>query len=272
MTVALPEFYFYILCMVAVGIPLLSFFLLVIIHKSIPWAFTMYLCYLTNQPCVFMHYPKGMLEIARPKLEKDLKPGVPQTYFYLKEWGIKIPDISGDNTELMMGKLRIIHYFKNNTAPINILDTVSLDRLKNWLNSKGVNIQNREDVIFYFLNQYINTGEFIKAVEDSAIEDTETKQFIINAIKVIDAHRSEIEALKIKDGIFTLTTAMMALDKVIAFTSAAFSNAKSAIEAQVRAKQLENKNQELYRTVMVIAVLLICAALAYAIISKSGVL
>ena len=78
--------------------------------------------------------------------------------------------------------------------------------------------------------------------------------------------------MKLKDGVFIFQTAMTAIDRTVAFTSAAFSNAKSALEAQIRAKIAEDKTKELYRTIMILAALLVCAAIAYAIISKSGTL
>lgn len=270
MAIVLSTVWFYILVGIAVVFPLFSIVITMSVFKQVPWAWTMYRCFKNNLPCIMQHYPKGGVEIAMPELEKDLKAGVPQTFFSVPKWGIKLPDIAGDNTELLMGKLRIIHYFKNNVSPTNIIDVVAIDRLKEWLNGKGVNVQNKEDIITFFLNDYVKTKDIIGTIEGSSVDDEETKRFIINTIKVIEANRKELEALRMRDGIFVWQSAMMALDRAIAFTSAAFANAKSAIEAQVRAKQLEDKNKEMYRTVLIIFVGLICAAIAYAIISKAG--
>ncbi len=270
MSVVLSNVWYYALIGIAIIVPLFSIIITLSIFKQIPWAWTMYQCFRNNLPCIIQLYPKGGIELAKPELEKDLRPGVPQTYFSVPKWGIKLPDIAGDNTGLLQGKLRIMWYFKNIVSPINIIDAVAIDRLKDWLNKKGVNIQDKEDVILFFLNDYVKTKNILDTLEGSSVDDDETRRFIIQTVKTIEANRKELESLRIKDGLFVFQSSMMALDGTIAFTSAAFANAKSAIEAQVRAKQLEDKNKEMYRMILMIFVGLICAAIAYAIISKSG--
>lgn len=261
---------------VAIGLPIIGMMgmlaFMISIHKAVPWAWPMYRCYQKNLPCAFNHYPKGRLEIEIPKVSKDLKTGVPVTYFEIKNWGYKVPDLSGDNTELLNGKLRVVHFFKNGVAPISCMSVLALDRMKSWMNSKGLNITNYEDVVLFFLNDYERTKNIKKQLEESSVDDEETRKFILKTIDIIEKNRSELNNLKVKDGLFTFQTAMMALDRTVAFTSSAFSNAKSAIEAQIRAKQLEDKNKEMGRTIILVVILLVGAAIAYAIISKSGAL
>lgn len=269
MATTLPDTMYYGLIAVAVLLPLFTIMITIMVFKQVPWAWTMYKCYRDNVPCIFKHYPKGGLDIAEPKLEKELKDGIPHTFFTVEKWGFRFPDIAGDNTELLMGKLRVLHYFSNGVSPVSVIDTVALDRLKEWLNKKGVNIHNREDVILFFMNNQAKIGNIREAIDASSIEDVETKKLILDAIKAIEDNKDELIESRIKDGVFTFQTAMMSLDRLIAFTSAAFSNAKSAIEAQVRAKQAEDKNKDLYRMVIFAVIIMIGGGLAYAIISRS---
>ncbi len=268
----LPEWQVYLMIVVMVMIPLLTGLIVLSIFKAIPWAWTMYKAFRANTPIVWKHHPRGASEICEAKIEKDLKEGVPVTYYKVDKWGFKVSDIAGENTELLMGKLRIIHYFKNNVSPVNLMDSVAIDQLFKWLQKKGINVTNREDAMLFILSEHGRTGKLIEALESSKIEDEETKRTIIDAIKTIKENEDELRNLKLSDGVFIFQTAMTAIDRSISFTSSAFANAKSAIEAQLRAKMAEDKNKELYRTVLIIAVLLICAAIAYAIISKSGVI
>lgn len=272
MTVMISEITYYGLILGIVLVPLICIAMIFNLHKAIPWAYPMFRAFQKNMPVVMLHYPRGGLEVEVPVIEKDLKQGIPITYYYVKKWGIKFPDISTENTELLMGKLRVVHYFRNNVSPTNIIDTVALDRLRDFLMRKGLNITSREDVILFFLADYNRIRDVELAIENVYIQDEDTKALILKALTLIEENKEELEKSKLKDGIFTFQTAMQALDRTIAFTGSAFSNAKSAIEAQMRAKMNEGKNAELYRMVIIIAILLVCAGIAYAIISKSGAL
>jgi len=268
----IPTWQYFALILGMVFVPLITIIIVVNIFKSIPWAWPMYRAFQKNMPVVWKHHPRGSSEIAVATIEKDLKEGIPVTYYKVDKWGFKFSDIAGENTELLQGKLRVVHYFKNSPTPINVMDTIAIDQLCNWLRIKGVNITNREDAIIFIMSEYVRTGNLKAAIASSKIDDDETKRAILKAINSIEKNQKEIETMKLRDGVFTFQTAMTAIDRTISFTSAAFSNAKSAIEAQMRAKLAEDKNKELYRTIMVMAALLICAAIAYAIISKSDVL
>lgn len=272
MGVVISEIQYYAMIGATILIPLFTIIFTISIFKQVPWAWQMYKCYKNNLPYVIKHHAKGGADGQMPTLETELKDGVPHTFFRVDKWGIKLPDIAGDNTELFEGKVRLIHYYKNSVSPANIIDAVAIDRFKDWLNKKGVNIQNKEDIVLFFLNDYVKTKDIKTLIAASSVDDEETKKFIIKTIDIIEKHRSELEKLSIQDGVFVFSAAMMALDRTLAFTSAAFANAKSAIEAQVRAKAAEDKNKEMYRTVLIIFVGLICAAVAFAIIQKAGVL
>ena len=270
--ITIPVWQYWALIMGMVLIPLLTIIITVNIFKAVPWAWPMYRAFQKNVPVIWKHHPRGSSEIAAATIEKDLKEGIPVTYYKVDKWGLKFSDIAGENTELLQGKLRILQYFKNTVSPVNIMDAVAIDQLCDWLRRKGVNITNREDAIIFILSEYSRTHNLKRAIASSKIDDDETKRAVLKAIVAIENNKDEIEKMKLKDGVFIFQTAMTAIDRTISFTSAAFSNAKSAIEAQMRAKLAEDKNKELYRTVMIISVLLICAALAYAIVSKSGTL
>lgn len=270
--IIIPTWQYYGLILGMVFIPLTVGLIVIGIFRSIPWAYPMYRAFQKNLPVIWKHHPRGSSEIAVATIEKDLKEGIPVTYYKVDKWGLKFSDIAGENTELLMGKLRILHYFKNSVAPINVTDVVAIDQLCNWLRKKGVNITNREDAIIFILSEYSRTGDLKTAIVSSKIDDDETKRAILKAINTIEENRTEVEEMRLKDGVFIFQTAMTAIDRTISFTSAAFANAKSAIEAQIRAKLAEDKNKELYRTIMILAALLVCAAIAYAIISKSGAL
>jgi len=139
----------------------------------------------------------------------------------------------------------------------------------NWLISKGVNVTNREDTILFLLSEYVRTNDLQEALESCQFDSEDTKMNAIKAIKIVDANRKELENLLNKDRIFVFQSAMSGIDRVLSFTSASFSNAKSAIEASMRAKLAEDKNKEIYKIVLMIFVGLICAAIAYVMISKS---
>jgi len=272
MTVMVSEIVYYGLILGIVLVPLLTLGIIFNIHKSVPWAWPMFRAFQKNMPIIFLHYPRGGLEIEVPKIEKDLKQGIPITYYYSTKWGIKFPDISTENTELLMGKLRVVNYFKNNVSPMSVIDVIALDKLRDFLIQKGLNITSREDVVLFFLTDYNRIRDVKLAIENVYIQDEDTKTLILKALVLIEENKVELENMKLKDGIFTYQTSMQALDRTIAFTGSAFSNAKSAIEAQMRAKMNEGKNAELYRMAIIIAILLVCAGIAYAIISKSGAL
>jgi len=250
-------------------VPAICIFVVVSIFRAVPWALPMYNAFRKNMPVVMKHHPRGSVTLEVPRLEKDMPDGIPVTYYKVDKWGIKFPDVAGDNTELLNGKLRIIHYFKNNPAPVNIIDTVSIDALMNWLISKGVNVTNREDTILFLLSEYVRTNDLQEALESCQFDSEDTKMNAIKAIKIVDANRKELENLLNKDRIFVFQSAMSGIDRVLSFTSASFSNAKSAIEASMRAKLAEDKNKEIYKIVLMIFVGLICAAIAYVMISKS---
>jgi hypothetical protein len=271
-SIAIPTWQYYALIMGMIVIPLITILMVFNIFKAVPWAWPMYRAFQKNVPVVWKHHPRGSSEISAAKIETDLKDGIPVTYYTVDKWGLKFSDIAGENTELLQGKLRVIHYFKNSPSPINVTDVVGIDQLCNWLRKKGVNITNREDAIIFILSEYTRTGNLKNAIASSKIDDDETKRAIVRAIQSIENNRDEVQSMKLKDGVFIFQTAMTAIDRTVSFTSAAFSNAKSAIEAQIRAKLAEDKTKELYRTIMILAALLVCAAIAYAIISKSGTL
>ncbi len=268
----IPTWQYYALIIGMIFVPLMCGLVVFNIFRAVPWAWTMYRAFQKNVPVVWKHHPRGSSELAQAVIEKELKEGIPVTYYKVDKWGLKFSDIAGENTELLMGKLRVIHYFKNSPAPINVTDVVGVDQLCNWLRKKNVNITNREDAVIFILSEYTRTGNLKNAIASSKIDDDETKRAILKAINSIESNRKEVESMRLKDGIFIFQTAMTAIDRTISFTGAAFSNAKSAIEAQMRAKMAEDKNKELYRTILIVAVLLVCAAIAYAIISKSGAL
>ena len=271
-TIPVEAWQFYALIIGAVTIPLLTILITWNIFKAVPWAWPMYRAFQKNLPVVWKHHPRGGSEIAAAVIEKDLKEGIPVTYYKVPQWGLKFSDIGGANTELLMGKLRVLHYFKNSTGPINIVDVAAIDQLFNWLRNKGVNITNREDAVLFILADYSRTNNLIDAIESSKIDDADTKRAIVKTIQAIQKNEKEVESMRMKDGVFIFQTAMTAIDRAEAFTSAAFSNAKSAIEAQIRAKLAEDKNKQLYQMILMIFVGLVCAAIAYAIISKSGAL
>ncbi len=267
--IVLPTWQFYTLILAMIFILVMSVLFVFVIFRTVPWAWTMYRAFQHNAPIVWKHHARGAGEIVEAKIEKELKEGVPVTYYIVEKWGLKFSDIAGENTELLMGKLRIIHYFKNGAGPVNVMDTVAIDQLSKWLQGKGVNVTNREDAMMFILSEYGRSNKLIEALEASKIDDESTKRTIINAIKVIKANENELKNLKLSDGVFTFQTAMTAIDRTIAFASAAFANSKSAIEAQVRAKIAEDKGAGMLKYLIYAGVFAILAGLAYVMISKA---
>lgn len=267
--IVMPTWQVITLVMALFLVIILAIVFIFVIFRTVPWAWTMYRAFQHNAPIVWKHHARGAGEIVEAKIEKELKEGVPVTYYIVEKWGLKFSDIAGENTELLMGKLRIIHYFKNGAGPVNIMDAVAIDQLCNWLQKKGVNVTNREDAMLFILSEYGRSNKLIEALEASKIDDEGTKRTIINAIRVIKDNETELKNLKLSDGVFVFQTAMTAIDRTIAFASAAFANSKSAIEAQVRAKIAEDKSKDMLKYIIYAGVFAILAGLAYVMISKA---
>ena len=135
---------------------------------------------------------------------------------------------------------------RNIPEPVAVADAVAFSQLKDHLKEKGIDIETIEDVAFYVLSEYEKSGNLDEALRSARIDDEETREKVLTFLKFIQQHRSELEKLKLRSGLFTFQTAARALDATIAYTSSNVAHMKRVIEASLR-REMQNPYTDFFK-------------------------
>ena len=212
------------------------------IKKNVPEALIFMKARKKKLPVCLVHFPEGIVRLFIPKIER-LSSEVSTPFYVVGEVGIKFRNPDGRKTERWNGDIPLINYFVNMPEGVAIADAVAYSQLKDYLKTQDIDIDTIEDVAFYVLSEFERTGDINLALSSAKIENEETKQQLLAFLNFIEAHREDIEKLKLKSGIFTFQTAIRALDATIAYTSSNVAHMKSVIEASIR-RQLANSSSD----------------------------
>lgn len=263
---------YYGLIFIGILSPILSIFAYIQVRRTVPWAFVMYNAFKSNMPIIWKHGAKAHAEVEIPIIDPEIRDdkGIPVTYFRVPKWGLKFPDNAADQAELLHGKVKVIHYFRNYTRPVSTVEVRAMDDLKEWFKSKGLNITNFEDIIFTLLKDPDQSEQIIKELDDSNVDSEETKEVVKKALEILQANNNEVKNMMVRDGIFTYETAMNAIEKALAYTSSDLARTKVAIEANEAVKHQEDAKKDLYRTILVVAFAVFVVFLGAGIAAKIG--
>jgi len=231
--------------MLALLITVLLFVVFYIDMKKTPGVLVLRKAYKKKLPVAFVHYPEGTMRAYIPKIEKH-NPEVTTPYHIVEGAGIKFKNADGKKVERWDGKIPIYNYFVNIPEPVATADAVAFSQLKDHLKKKGIDIETIEDVAFYVLSEYEKSGNLDEALRSARIDDEETREKVLAFLKFVQQHRSELERLKLRSGLFTFQTAARALDATIAYTSSNVAHMKRVIEASLR-RELQNPYTDFFK-------------------------
>lgn len=229
-----------ILTIVILAFVLLMFFLM--IKKDAPEALLFMKARRKKLPIVLVHYPEGTVMPSIPKVDRKARSSSPE--YEVENAGIKFRNPDGRKSERWFGDIIIHNYFRNIPEEVAISDVVAYSQLKDYFKEQDMSIENIEDIAFYVLSEVEKTGDIQRALRNAKIDNEETAGRILEFLKFVREHRDEIINQKLKSGIFTFQTAITALDRCIAYTSANVAHAKSVWEAMVR-NQMADKTRDL---------------------------
>ncbi len=237
------------------------------ISKNAPDAMTHWKAKRKNQPICRVHYRgrKAVDYVATiEKLEKDM--GSP--YWSVPDVGLKFKPRSED-IETIEGSIPCANYYTNLTEAMSIAQIVAFSQLKDWFAKMKMPIDSIEGIALYTAQEYIKTGDKMKALANAKIESKETKVYLLKYLNLIDIHRKELEKMKIETGIFTFQTAMKAMDEINAMTSSHVEHLQKVVRAAAlrQAEDANAKKRELIYMAIVGFILCIGAA-AFLIATK----
>ena len=215
------------------------------LRRNAPEAFIFAKARKKKMPVCLVHYPENIVRPFIPKIEKH-SPEASTPYFIVGEVGIKFRNPDGRKVERWNGDVPLFNYFVNMPESVAITEAVAYSQLKDHLKKEDVDIDTIEDVAFYVLSEFERTGDINVALTNAKIENDETIKHLLTFINHMNAHKKDIENLKLQSGIFTFQTAIRALDATIAYTSSNVAHMKSVIEASIR-RQLASSNADIMR-------------------------
>lgn len=229
-----------ILTIIGLGFGILLLFLSM--KKNAPEAFLFMKARRKKMPMVFVHYPEGTVVPSIPQIQRGSPASSPE--YIIENTGIKFRNPDSRKAERWFGDITIHNYFRNMPEEVSVKDVVAMDQLKELFGRNNVSIENIEDIAFYVLSEVEKTGDVKRALQNAGIRDEETAMKLLRFLKFVDEHKEEIKKEKLESGIFAYQTAVTALDRVMAYTSANLSHAKSVWEAMIR-NQLSNRVKDL---------------------------
>ncbi len=212
------------------------------IKKYAPEAFIFWKARREKKPIALVHYPEGIVRAYIPKEEKRLNPST-TNYWYVADVGIKFKG-STATVEKWEGNIPVFHYYMNIPESIATREAVALSQFKQYLKEKGkIDINGIEDIAIFIISRYENyIGKYglsedeamRQTLKESGLDNEEMVQKMIDLIKFIEKHRSEIERMKLNDGLFTYQIVVNAIDNVSAYTSANIAHTKAVLESAIR--------------------------------------
>lgn len=203
------------------------------IRNNCPGALVIKKAYKNNLPLVVVHYPSRDEYLYIPKTDKYSE-DIASPYHIVEKVGIKFKSSDGTKVSRWFGLIPMYHYYVNTPEPAAIADAVAVDQLKEFLKTKGIEIDTIEDVAVYILSEYEKHGDLSRALANAQIDGEEVIERITSFMNGIKKHKDEIESLKLQSGLFTFQTAIRAFDSISAYTSSHVAHMKSVLEAAIR--------------------------------------
>ncbi len=207
--------------------------LLVFMFKvQVPEAFLFWKARRKKIPLALVHYPEGIVRPYLVKLDKDINTS--SNYYIVGDVGIKFKGVDKSRTERWDGEVTTFNYFVNVPEPISISEVVAFSQFKEYLSSKGIEVENIEDILFYVMSEIEKSKNIDEAVSEIQVENLEILRNIEQFVNFILKNKEEVSNLKLKSGLFTYQTAIKALDVVMAYTSANVSQMKAILQTALR--------------------------------------